>query len=102
MTEDIPTSVSDSGPQPRLGDVSLGMHSPLLKRILDRYRNYAELYPEDRLMEELGDNARIWRVYIDETDRMDAELVERWKATLDTLLIFVSHDFSLHGSEIQS
>jgi hypothetical protein len=41
-------------------------------------------------MEEMGDNARVWRVYLDETDQIDAELVNSWKSTLDTLLIFVS------------
>ena len=41
-------------------------------------------------MEEMEDNARVWRVYLDESDRIDTELVNGWKSTLDTLLIFVS------------
>jgi hypothetical protein len=41
-------------------------------------------------MEELSENARVWRVYNDEADQRDAEMVEGWRSTLDTLLIFVS------------
>jgi hypothetical protein len=41
-------------------------------------------------MEEMGENARVWRVYNDEADRTDMEMVDGWKGTLDTLLIFVS------------
>ena len=55
-----------------------------------RLNDYNNLYPEDQYMEEMNDNARVWRVYLDEADRTDAELVDIWKATLDTLLIFVS------------
>jgi hypothetical protein len=41
-------------------------------------------------MKEMDDGARVWRVYLDEAERIDAERVEVWKSTLDTLLIFVS------------
>lgn len=48
-----------------------------------------KIYDEDPYMEEMSDNARVWRVYLDESDRIDAELVNGWISTLDTLLIFV-------------
>jgi hypothetical protein len=60
-----------------------------------RNKDYHEVYPEDPYMEEMGENARVWRVYSDEADRIDAEAVEQWKTTLDTLLIFVSISFVL-------
>jgi hypothetical protein len=41
-------------------------------------------------MEELTEDARVWRVYNDEADRHEAEMVEGWRSTLDTLLVFVS------------
>jgi hypothetical protein len=41
-------------------------------------------------MEELTDHARVWRVYNDDADRRETEMVEGWRSTLDTLLIFVS------------
>jgi hypothetical protein len=50
---------------------------------------YLKMYPEDEYMEEMGDNARVWQVYLDEADRDDTELVDGWVGTLDTLLIFV-------------
>jgi hypothetical protein len=52
--------------------------------------DYTQIYPEDEYMEEMSDNARVWRVYNDEADRTDMEMVDGWKGTLDTLLIFVS------------
>ena len=53
-------------------------------------RDYTQEYPEDEYGQEMGKDARVWRVYNDETDRSDAEMVNGWKGTLDTLLIFVS------------
>jgi hypothetical protein len=40
----------------------------------------------------MGDHARVWRIYNDEADRIDAEMVAGWRGTLDTLLIFVRID----------
>ena len=40
-------------------------------------------------MEEMSENARVWHVYNDEAERIDAELVDGWIGTLDTLLLFV-------------
>jgi hypothetical protein len=51
------------------------------------------MYPEDEYMEEMDNNARVWRVYLDEADRDDTELVGGWVGTLDTLLIFVRNLF---------
>jgi hypothetical protein len=56
----------------------------------NKFAEYNNIYPEDEYMEEMGDSARVWRVYLDETDQIDAELVNGWRSTLDTLLIFVS------------
>lgn len=52
--------------------------------------DYNELYAEDDYLKELGNDAKVFNVYNDESDRYDYELVEGWIATLDTLLIFVS------------
>jgi hypothetical protein len=40
----------------------------------------------------MSDDARVWRVYNDEAERVDAEMVEGWRSILDTLLIFVRFD----------
>ncbi|CAE6384336.1 unnamed protein product [Rhizoctonia solani] len=38
---------------------------------------------------ELGKEARVWKVYVKEADRLDAELVDGWNKSLDVTLVFV-------------
>ena len=65
-------------------------YSPFLTLLQGNQPNdYDTAYPEDEYTKEMSDNARVWRVYLDEAERIDAELVDRWTSTLDTLLIFV-------------
>ncbi|CUA77041.1 hypothetical protein RSOLAG22IIIB_12500 [Rhizoctonia solani] len=58
--------------------------------------NFSKLYSADTIPKfdeygaELGKEARVWKVYIDETDRWDAELVDGWNKSLDVILVFVS------------
>ena len=40
--------------------------------------------------EELGDNARIWRVMLDEGRANDAAMLQRFRDHLDVDLVFVS------------
>ncbi|QRW14346.1 hypothetical protein RhiLY_13345 [Ceratobasidium sp. AG-Ba] len=40
--------------------------------------------------EELDENAQIWDIYVEETDRSDKELVKEWNDSLDVLLIFAA------------
>ncbi|KAL0959294.1 hypothetical protein HGRIS_014559 [Hohenbuehelia grisea] len=51
-------------------------------------RDYERKYPEDPIYEELSENARVWRVYLDEAAAFDADLVEKASDGLDHLLIF--------------
>lgn len=51
--------------------------------------DYENKYPEDAYGEEFGDNARVWKVYMDEAELFDVELTEGWKDTVDVLLVFV-------------
>jgi predicted adenine nucleotide alpha hydrolase (AANH) superfamily ATPase len=53
------------------------------------FTNYENILPEDEYMEELGENARVFKVYNLEAERKDSELVEGWKSCLDTMIIFV-------------
>ncbi|CAE6511910.1 unnamed protein product [Rhizoctonia solani] len=39
---------------------------------------------------ELGKEARVWKVYVKETDKWDAELVDGWNKSLDVTLIFAA------------
>lgn len=38
----------------------------------------------------MGPMARIWKVFLDECGRFDAEMAEDWRDALDVLLVFVS------------
>ena len=58
------------------------------------WKNYDEIYAENEHMKEMDDEARVWRVYNDESERIDFEIVEGWTSTLDTLFIFVSSTVS--------
>ena len=55
-----------------------------------RINNYEELYPPDEYGQEMGPNARVWRVYLDEADLFDKDLLDGYRDSLDVLLVFVS------------
>ncbi|KAL1749839.1 hypothetical protein FB107DRAFT_224878 [Schizophyllum commune] len=54
----------------------------------DRRRGYEDKYEDDALGEELGDNARIWRVMLDEGRANDAAMLQRFRDHLDVDLVF--------------
>lgn len=49
--------------------------------------------PPDPRGEEAGPEARIWRVYLDEAEAHDREMLDQWKDTIEVLLVFVSTAF---------
>ncbi|KAL0948975.1 hypothetical protein HGRIS_009075 [Hohenbuehelia grisea] len=51
-------------------------------------RDYEKKYPEDAKYEELSEDARVWRVYLDVAGEYDAELVNKASDSLDLLLVF--------------
>ena len=54
------------------------------------WRGYTDKYEDDRLGEELGNDARVWRVLIDEGRDFDAAMLQRFRDHLDVDLVFVS------------
>ncbi|EIM80214.1 uncharacterized protein STEHIDRAFT_68586, partial [Stereum hirsutum FP-91666 SS1] len=50
--------------------------------------DYEAKYEPDPWGEEVGSNARVWRVYLDEAEAYDSEMTEQWKDTVDVLLVF--------------
>lgn len=56
----------------------------------NRRRGYEDKYEDDALGEELGDEARIWRVMLDEGRANDAAMLQRFRDHLDVDLVFVS------------
>ena len=54
----------------------------------DKY-DYENIYADDPFYEELAPNARVWKVYNDEMDKLDSDRVEDWRDGLDALLVLV-------------
>ncbi|KAF5361412.1 hypothetical protein D9758_006235 [Tetrapyrgos nigripes] len=52
----------------------------------NRNYDYSQTYPPDELTREAGDNARMWKVYLDEAEEFDNEMLRSLKDTLDALL----------------
>ncbi|KIK56857.1 hypothetical protein GYMLUDRAFT_775099 [Collybiopsis luxurians FD-317 M1] len=54
-----------------------------------RTYNYSEKYAPDPLGQEIKENARVWKVYLDEAESYDDEMLKGFKDTIDSLLIFL-------------
>ena len=55
-----------------------------------RSYNYVEKYAPDPSGERLSDNARVWKVYLDEAESYDDDMLKGYRDTIDSLLVFVS------------
>ena len=81
-------------PQARAGERALRRFCVHLadKRLANPF-DYEQKYEDDEYCEEMSPNARFWRVYLDEAQIYDAEMIEGWRDTLDVLLVFVRSFF---------
>ncbi|KAL1746604.1 hypothetical protein HDZ31DRAFT_33847 [Schizophyllum fasciatum] len=52
--------------------------------------DYSEIYPEDPYGAEAGENARVWRVYLDESGQFDDDMMRGFRDTLDVHLVFAA------------
>ncbi|KAL1740998.1 hypothetical protein HDZ31DRAFT_7717, partial [Schizophyllum fasciatum] len=52
--------------------------------------DYKELYPDDPYGAEAGENARVWRVYLDESAEFDADMLRGYRDSLDVHLVFAA------------
>ncbi|KAK7456361.1 hypothetical protein VKT23_010608 [Stygiomarasmius scandens] len=55
-----------------------------------RSYNYEEKYAPDTLGEEFSDNARVWKVYLDEAENYDDDMLKGFRDTIDSLLVFAA------------
>ncbi|KAK7456363.1 hypothetical protein VKT23_010610 [Stygiomarasmius scandens] len=55
-----------------------------------RSYNYEEKYAPDSLGEEFSDNARVWKVYLDEAENYDDDMLKGFRDTIDSLLVFAA------------
>lgn len=79
-------------------------HLKLTPRTVNDPFDYEQKYPDDEPYTELSPMARIWKVFLDECAKFDAEMVEDWRDALDVLLVFVcrpSKPACLHTNNAQ-
>ena len=57
--------------------------------VASRISDYEQIYEPDKYGQEMGPEARVWRVYLDEAEIYDRELLDGYRDTLDVLLVFV-------------
>ncbi|KAF8874059.1 hypothetical protein CPB85DRAFT_1260369, partial [Mucidula mucida] len=50
--------------------------------------NYEHKYPEDPPYQEMGPYARLWKAFLEESAKVDADKVADWTDALDVLLVF--------------
>ncbi|KAF5353788.1 hypothetical protein D9758_010628 [Tetrapyrgos nigripes] len=52
--------------------------------------DYTRKYPKDEFGKEARENARVWKVYLDEAETFDDEMLKGFRDTLDALLVFAA------------
>ncbi|KAL1673671.1 hypothetical protein EV122DRAFT_222214 [Schizophyllum commune] len=52
--------------------------------------DYKETYPDDPYGAEAGENARVWRVYLEESGQLDEDMLRQFRDTLDVHLVFAA------------
>ncbi|KAK7440465.1 hypothetical protein VKT23_017105 [Stygiomarasmius scandens] len=56
----------------------------------NRDYDYEKKYPPDPYGQEIGEDARIWKVYLDEAEAYDDEMLKGFRETINSLLVFAS------------
>ncbi|KAF5344886.1 hypothetical protein D9758_011546 [Tetrapyrgos nigripes] len=56
----------------------------------NRDYDYTRKYPQDEFGKEVRENARVWKVYLDEAEAFDDEMLKGFRDTLDALLVFAA------------
>ncbi|KAK7445071.1 hypothetical protein VKT23_014933 [Stygiomarasmius scandens] len=56
----------------------------------NRDYDYEKKYPPDPYGEEAGEDARIWKVYLDEAEAYDDEMLKGFRETINSLLVFAA------------
>lgn len=70
-------------------------HAFIYVRAANQPIDYETKYPKDDVFNEMGPTARIWKVYLDECNKSDFQMVENWRDALKGLLVLVSFAVSI-------
>ncbi|CUA68408.1 hypothetical protein RSOLAG22IIIB_07926 [Rhizoctonia solani] len=90
----LETELLNDGNQPRREDGGEKSDKPPRKRVpvpvalVDP--DPVQMMEPDEYGAELGKEARVWKVYVQETDKWDRELVDGWNKSLDVILVFAA------------
>ncbi|KIK55387.1 hypothetical protein GYMLUDRAFT_205684, partial [Collybiopsis luxurians FD-317 M1] len=52
--------------------------------------DYEEKYPQELEGQETSENARVWKVYLDEAESHNEDMLKSFRDTIDTLLVFAT------------
>lgn len=75
--------------------VSILLYAMFILTVCAGKFDFEEKYPLDPIYEEMGPNARVWRVNMDECEVYDNDMVTEARDGLDLLLVFVSLQLTL-------
>ncbi|KAF8903792.1 hypothetical protein CPB85DRAFT_1226248, partial [Mucidula mucida] len=76
------------GDLPKVCSLLVSLHQyPTLFTALDPF-DYEQKYSEAEPYKEMGDGGRIWKTYVEESIKVDANQVADWTNALDVLLVF--------------
>ncbi|KAF5369953.1 hypothetical protein D9758_001412 [Tetrapyrgos nigripes] len=75
-------------PGPTCNEIRTSAESPVI--FIQWNYDYTKKYPVDELGKEVSENARVWKVYLDEAEETDREMLSGFRDTLDALLVFAA------------
>ncbi|KAF8902697.1 hypothetical protein CPB85DRAFT_1469474 [Mucidula mucida] len=87
QASDIPASHTQKTARKRRKVFSVKLSHSHAQKANDPF-DYQHKYPEDAPFQEMGEMARVWKMFLEEYIKYDAEMVEDWRDGLDVLLVF--------------
>ncbi|CAE6423743.1 unnamed protein product [Rhizoctonia solani] len=77
-------------PPPEIRTASTSISTPSSPPMIQMPTIMDPTVERDEYGAEMGKEARVWRIYVRETDRSDAEVVDGWNKSLDVILVFAA------------
>ncbi|KAJ3803942.1 hypothetical protein F5876DRAFT_71032, partial [Lentinula aff. lateritia] len=74
--------------KPEVDQSMLGIPSYHSPNTGGRSFDYREKYADEPFGEELKDNSRVFKVYLDEAEIFDDDMIRGFRETIDSLLVF--------------
>ncbi|KAF9033742.1 hypothetical protein BDZ89DRAFT_545723 [Hymenopellis radicata] len=88
QASDIPVSYAVNTKKKRRKVFSVKLSQAHAQKANDPF-DYKHKFTEDAPFQEMGEMARVWKMFLEEYMKYDTEMVEDWRDGLDVLLVFV-------------